>query len=205
MVGRLRENNLSIIGTTTAMEFDSLLNKYHEKPLTLKLGGSGYSGSDQASFYSEKIPVLFFSTGMHKDYHMPSDDVELINFDGMKLVASLAIDVVQELSNEDINITYQEVKRKQAARHGGGMKVKLGIFPDMTSDSGNGLGVSGVNPGGIADKSGIRKGDVIVKMDGKEIGGIYEYMNIMSGFKPEQKIKTVVMRGKKKKKINIQF
>ncbi len=205
MVGRLRENNLSIIGTTTAMEFDSLLNKYNDRPLKLKLGGGGYSGSDQASFYSEKIPVLFFSTGMHTDYHMPNDDVEYINFDGIKLVANLAIDVIKEFSNESVNITYQEVKRNQAGRHSGGMKVKLGVFPDMTSDSGEGLGVSGVNPGGIADKSGIRKGDVIIKMDGKTIGGIYEYMNIMSSFKPGQKIKAVVLRGKKKKKINIQF
>ena len=205
MVGRLKDSTLSIIGTTTAAEFDRMLNKYQNQPLALKLGGGGYSGSDQASFYAEKIPVLFISTGMHSDYHMPEDDIEFINFEGMQIVSKVSVRIINDLCNVKTKLTYQEVEQKQNGRHGGSMQVKLGIFPDMTSDEGKGLGVSGVSPGGVADKAGVIKGDVIIKMDGNDIAGIYEYMNLLAEFKKGQKIKIVVRRGKKKVKLKVKF
>lgn len=205
MLGRLSDSTLSIIGTTTANEFNTILKPFNNKPLKLKLGGGGYSGSDQASFYSEKIPVLFFSTGMHKDYHTPDDDIEFINFDGMLDIAKLAIQVIDKISDNSTILTYNQQKQEQNQRHGGEMKVKLGIMPDMTSKEGSGLGIDGVTNGGIADKAGIKKGDVLIMINDKKVSGIYEYMNLLSEIEPGQKVKAIVIRNSKEIKFDIQF
>jgi S1-C subfamily serine protease len=85
------------------------------------------------------------------------------------------------------------------------MKVKLGIMPDMTSRNSDGLGVDGVTAGGVAEKAGIVKGDKIVKLDGIKIGGIYEYMNAMSGFEQGQKVKAIVVRNGEEIEIELSF
>jgi hypothetical protein len=206
MVGRLKDSSLSIIGTNSAEEFNPILTTWQNKPLALKLGGSGNGGSDQASFLSERIPVLFFCSGMHEDYHTPNDDIEFINFNGMEDIAKLAIQVIDSISKQETKLTFK-VKDETETRqgHGGGMKVKLGIMPDMTGGEGNGLTVDGVTPGGIADKAGIEKGDVIIEMNGKKVGGIYEYMHIMSDFEPGQTVETVILRNNEEKNIKIKF
>ncbi|PLX06609.1 MAG: hypothetical protein C0596_14910 [Marinilabiliales bacterium] len=205
MVGRLGDNGISIIGGTTAEEFDSVLNQFQTDELVLKIGGGGFSGSDQASFYSEKITVLFFSTGLHGDYHTQKDDIEYINFDGMLKIAELSVGIIKEFAKEDLRLTYKATEQKNEARHGGEMKVKLGIMPDMTSRDSNGLGVDGVTPGGVADKSGILKGDKITALDGKPISGIYEYMHLMSEFEPGQEVVAHIIRNGEKIEITIKF
>jgi len=205
MVGRLSDAGVSIMGATTAEEFDSVLNIYQSEKLPLRIGGGGYSGSDQASFYSEKIPVLFFSTGMHGDYHKPSDDVDKINFDGMQQIAELLVKITNEFAKDNLQLTYKEAPVQQSGGHGSKMKVKLGIMPDMTSRDNNGLGVDGVTPGGVADVSGIQKGDRIIELNGKKVSGIYEYMHIMSEFNPNDKIPAKLIRDKKQIEIIIEF
>lgn len=205
MVGRLGDAGLSVMGATSAVEFDSILNLFQSDTLKLIAGGGGFSGSDQASFYTEKIPVLFFSTGMHSDYHTPNDDIEKINFVGLHSIAKLSVLLIEKIGDQSVELSFLQDQQSKHARHGGEMKVKLGIMPDMTSRDSNGLGVDGVTAGGVAEKAGIVKGDKIVEIDGKKIGGIYEYMNTMSGFEPGQSVKAIVERNGEKLEIVLSF
>jgi Iap family predicted aminopeptidase len=205
MVGRVEDSAMSISGVSTAVEFDSILTAFDKKPLHLTLGGGGYAGSDQASFYSEGIPVLFFNSGLHDDYHKPTDDASKINYDGMEMTASLSIRLIDVLDNPSTILTYQEEKSRKKSRHGGGMKVTLGIMPDVAGKTENGMGIDGVRPGGHADKAGLEKGDVIVKINDNDISGIYEYMKVMSEFKKGDSISITVLRDEKKQTFEVTF
>lgn len=205
MVGRLGDAGLSIMGATSASQFDSVLNLLQSDSLKINAGGGGFSGSDQASFYSEKIPVMFFSTGMHTDYHTPFDDIDKINFDGLLSITNLSISLINELAEANLKLNFVQSEQSQKARHGGEMKVKLGIMPDMTSRGSDGLGVDGISPGGVADKSGIVKGDKIIQLGDKKIGGIYEYMHAMSEFEPGQKTIVKIIRNEEIIEIKIDF
>jgi hypothetical protein len=205
MVGRLGEDGLSVLGATTAMEFDSLLNRFNSDTLKLNLGGGGFSGSDQASFYSEKIPVLFFTTGMHGDYHTPDDDVDKINFRGLHQIAVFSVKIINDFAAANPDLTFNQIQHGQGARHGNSMKVKLGIMPDMASRATDGLIVDGVTPGGVADRTGFVKGDKIVQLGESKVSGIYEYMHVMSEFNPGDKVKVQVIREGEIIELDIQF
>ncbi|MDD2634611.1 MAG: M28 family peptidase [Bacteroidales bacterium] len=205
MVGRLGDTGLSIMGATSASQFDSVLNLLQTESLKINAGGGGLSGSDQASFYSEKIPVLFFNTGMHTDYHTPFDDITKINFNGLLNITNLSILLIDKISNPHLSLDFVQSKQSQKARHGGEMKVKLGIMPDMTSRNSDGLRVDGISPGGIADNSGILKGDKIIQIGDKNIGGIYEYMHAMSELETGQKTIIKINRNEEIIEIRIDF
>ncbi|MGC9331804.1 MAG: M28 family metallopeptidase, partial [Bacteroidales bacterium] len=164
MVGRVKDSVMSIIGTTTAKEYHDVLTTLEDVPLKLKLRDGGYSGSDQAIFYAEKIPVLFFFAGNNDDYHTPADDIDLINFQGIKMLADYCVDLVDKLVLPETVLTYQEVEESVKSRHGNNMKVKLGIMPDMTGESGDGMRIDAVMKGGVACKTGLQKSDVITKI-----------------------------------------
>ncbi len=205
MVGRVEDSALSISGVKTAGEFETLLSQWHRKPLKLELGGGGYSGSDQASFYSENIPVLFFNSGLHDDYHTPDDDVDKINFQGMEWVADLSVKLLDSLTNPNYNLSFEKAKMKQKGRYGQNMNVKMGIMPDVAGTTKNGMGVDGVSSGGPADKAGVKKGDAIIEVDGNQIKNIYDYMHQLAELKKGQKVKIKVRRDKEIIELNVQF
>ena len=205
MVGRVKDSALSISGVKTAREFESLLSHWDRKPLKLELGGGGYSGSDQASFYAEDIPVLFFNSGLHDDYHTPDDDVEKINFQGMEWVADLSVNLLDSLTNPNYDLNFEKAKVKQRGKYGQSMKVKMGIMPDITGTTKNGMGVDGVSAGGPADKAGVKKGDTIIEIDETQIKNIYDYMHQLGELKKGQKVKIKVRRGKEIIELDVQF
>lgn len=205
MVGRVKDSALSISGVKTAKEFQSLLEQWHKKPLNLSLGGGGYSGSDQAAFYSESIPVLFFNSGLHDDYHTPDDDIDKINFMGMEWVADLSVDLLDSLASPDFDLTFNKAKTNRGGRYSDKMKVKMGIMPDVAGTTKNGMGIDGVSPDGPADKAGLKKGDAIVEIDGNEINNIYDYMHQLAEFKKGQKVKVKVRRDDKIIELELQF
>lgn len=203
MIGRLDKTELSVMvaGTGTAVEWEGKLAEY-EKTTNLEFGHSpeGYGASDHSSFYASGVPVLFFSTGAHEDYHTPLDDAPKINYEGEKEILDYAYEIVAELVNLENNLTFQEAGPKQKrSGYGRGLKVKLGIMPDFTSKDNDGLGVGGVTQGGAASKSGMMKGDKIIAMEGFTVTNIYDYMNRMKKFKPGQTISVDIIRDGKKK------
>ncbi|MBS4055976.1 MAG: M20/M25/M40 family metallo-hydrolase [Bacteroidales bacterium] len=196
MIGRLNEKNSIVIGGTgTSLETEALLKETGAgHPLSLSLSPEGFGASDHASFYAENIPVMFFSTGAHADYHTPSDTWDRINYQGMAQVISLVSDVAVNLLNRDTKLTFQEAGPKERTTGRRGFKVTLGIMPDFTSTSSDGLGVGGVTKGGPADKAGMLKGDKIVAVDGMPVGTIYDYMNRLKQLKPGQRVNVDVVR-----------
>lgn len=208
MIGRLDSNkkSLAISGTGTALEFDSLLKKISDQyQLNPTFSPEGYGPSDHAAFYASDIPVLFISSGAHKDYHTPFDDIEFINFVGQKEIADFSYDLIYELATDANQLTFQEAGPKRGKNYRGKLKVTLGIMPDFTSDADNGLGVGGGTKGRPADKAGMEKGDLISAINGKPVNNIYDYMNRLKKLEPGQIITVDIIRGEEKKVLIVQL
>lgn len=203
MIGRLdpEERSLMIAGTGTAEQMEDLLQR-HELNSTMKFRHSpeGYGASDHASFYGAGIPVMFFFTGAHEDYHTPFDDADRVNYIGQKDIIDFTYPIIFEVATSDDRLVYKEAgpARKQSGRGRGGLKVTFGIMPDFTSTENNGLGVGGVTPGKPAYIAGMKKGDRIVAIEGMPVTNIYDYMSRLKKLKPGQRVSVDVMRNDEK-------
>lgn len=204
MVGRLRQESkaLTVGGTGTAKGLEAFIKKEAEDhPLKIKASSEGFGPSDHASFYVEDLPVLFFFTGTHDDYHKPEDDTEKINFAGMKMIATYGIDLIDYQINSEDPLEFTKAGEKKEQRRMR-FRVTLGVVPDYASDI-KGMAIDGVKKGGPAEKGGLKKGDVIVSMAGKPVGNIYDYMGRLGTLKKGQKIVIEVMRDGKKVALNV--
>jgi aminopeptidase-like protein len=207
MIGRLNpeSNTISIGGTGTSAESDSLLKLLETgRPYKVSHSTDGYGPSDHASFYSENIPVFYFTTGAHDDYHTPADDADKINYTGEVSVLNMVYDLAKVVANGN-RLTFREAGAKQATRYGRNMKVTLGIVPDMVSNDNNGLRVDGVRKGGPADRAGIIKGDRVVSIEGQPVTNIYDYMARLGKLKPGQVASVEIIRNDKKQILIVQF
>jgi aminopeptidase YwaD len=207
MIGRLNpeSNTISIGGTGTSVESDSILKILEQgRPYKISHSPDGYGPSDHASFYSVNIPVFYFTTGAHDDYHTPGDDADKINYTGEVAVLDLVYDLADMLSVGK-RLSFHEAGAKQATRYGRNMKVTLGIVPDMVSNDNSGLRVDGVRKGGPADKAGIIKGDRIISIEGQPVTNIYDYMARLGKLKPGQVASVEILRDGKKQILIVQF
>lgn len=198
MIGRLENRSLTVYGTGTSPAWNPLLEKYNkDSAFALKLIPDGFGPSDHAQFYGKDIPVLFFFTGTHNDYHKPSDTWDKINYAGEEKVVRYVYAIVKDI---DAGNRPPFTKSAGSTPSGGGdtrgFKVTLGIVPDYTEGS-EGMKIGGLRPGGAAEKSGMKSGDVIVKMGGKKIMNIYDYMGMLGELKAGDRIEVVVMRDGK--------
>lgn len=201
MIGRLNaEKRLVVGGVGTAPNFVPTLNSL-KGDLSIKLDSAGVGPSDQTSFYLKDLPVLFFFTGQHSDYHKPSDDVDKINFAGQKQVLELAVRVIEALDKEP-KLTFQATKSKE--ENTPRFKVTLGIMPDYTWE-GEGVHVDGVTDGKPAAKAGLKKGDIIVGMGEMPVKNIQDYMKGLSMFKKGDNTKVKVKRDKEEKVLEVTF
>lgn len=179
MVGRMntKTRSFSIGGTGTSKEGETILNELlSTSTLKANFSKEGYGPSDHASFYGVHIPVLYFNSGVHTDYHTPFDRSDKINAEGEVDIVVFVSYLMQRLASNLPAWTYQEAGPAKQQRMGR-LKVTFGIMPDFTSTDSQGLGVSGVTPGGPADRAGIKKDDRILAIDGKTVTDIYDYMN----------------------------
>ncbi len=188
MVGRMNpEKRLQIGGTGTALEFNEILDGINKKYLfQIQKNPDGYGPSDHSSFYSNKIPVLFFSTGAHEDYHTPFDTPDIINYASMTKISSFVYEVAFNLSTRLKPLQYQEIEAPPSQGSHGKLKITLGIIPDVSTSENKGLRIDGVRKGGIADQAGLIKGDIIVSINGNSVTNIYDYMARMSSLIPGQ-------------------
>ena len=207
MIGRLNpeSNTISVGGTGTSIESDSILKILEVgRPFKISHSTDGYGPSDHASFYSENIPVFYFSTGAHDEYHTPADDVDKINYTGEVAVLDMVYDLAIKVSAGN-KLTFRESGSKQPARYGRNMKVTLGIVPDMVSNDNNGLRVDGVRKGGPADRAGIVKGDRVISIEGQPVSNIYDYMARLGKLKPGQVASVEIIRNEVKQILIVQF
>jgi hypothetical protein len=197
MVGRLQEKKLTVGGTGTASLWPDLLGKYNkDSTFVYSFEPDGFGPSDHASFYGKNIPVLFFFTGTHNDYHKPSDDADLLNYDGEAQVARLAFQVARDVVQKDERPVYVRVESaapRGAAGDARSFSVSLGIVPDFGQSS-DGMKVSSVQPNRAGEKAGLKAGDVIVKMAGKPVLNIYDYMGLLGELKAGDVIDLEVRR-----------
>ncbi len=203
MIGRLDpdKNTLMIAGTGTAEQMEELLKKHEsESDMNFTHSPEGYGASDHASFYGSGVPVMFFFTGAHEDYHTPFDDADRVNYVGEKGIIDFTYPLILDVINSDDRLVYKEAGpvRKQSGRGRGGLKVKFGIMPDFTSTANDGLGVGGVTPGGPGAIAGLKKGDKIVAIEGMPVTNIYDYMSRLKKLKPGQRISVDIMRDGEK-------
>lgn len=195
MIGRLEGKPLQVLGARTAQEFEALVTRAgRELNLELALTDYGPGNSDHSSFYEKRIPVLFAFTGVHSDYHRPSDDTEKVDLDGQIRVLELLRGVADQIIATPQRPTYQQIPSRAAA-DADAPKVRLGIMPSYTEDGQRGWGVSGVVPGGAAEKAGLRTGDRILSIDGKAVTDIYSYMEVVKAYKAGDAVQVAVLRG----------
>jgi aminopeptidase YwaD len=197
MIGRLNEDRqLQVGGVGTSPGFKNLLDSINQHyGFDLKFANEGYGPSDHASFYAKDVPVIYISTGAHPDYHTPDDDLSAINLQGEQEVISFAGELAEALANQKERIAFTEagpkVQSSSRGRYGG---VTLGLMPDMTYDGTEGMPVMFVTEGRPAAVGGIQKGDVIVAIEGKSVGNVYDYMSRLSDLKEGMSIVVQVKR-----------
>jgi hypothetical protein len=201
MVGRLRDDKLLVYGTATATELPAIVNGANTTipPFRLNAVGDGEGPSDHAAFYRKGLPVLHFFTDLHEDYHKSTDDADKINVAGMRRVVAFAERITRDLGDRPGRLTFVRAPatatRTGAGPRQGGPQPSLGTVPDMGAGDVPGLRLSGVTPGSPADKAGIRAGDVVVELGGKQVTDLQTYSDALYSHKPGDEVTVVVLRG----------
>ena len=198
MLGRLNdERQLQIGGVGTSPGFKELLDSLNGSyAFNLKYANEGYGPSDHAAFYAKDVPVLFISTGAHSDYHTPLDQLSAINLEGTREVLAYVAEITEALANKKERIAFVEagpkVRGSSRGRRGG---VTLGLMPDVTYDGSDGMPVMFVTEGKPAAVGGIQKDDIVVSIEGKSVGNVYDYMSRLGQLKEGMDIVVTVKRG----------
>jgi hypothetical protein len=201
MIGRLdQDRSIAVSGTGTSPSWGPALAAVGSD-LKINQHESGLGPSDHASFYLDNVPVLHLFTGQHEDYHKPSDDSQLINYEGIYRVAAFTIKLIQKLNGEG-KLAFEKTVDEQQARTA--FKVSMGIMPDYVS-SDDGVRIDAVMDGRPAAKAGLMKGDVIVKLGDVDVVDMSAYMVALSKLEEGASAEVVVRRGEELVKKTVQF
>ena len=207
MIGRMKKSTFNVGGVGTSPNFANILDSLSQnRDIKLKTTSPGFGPSDHASFYTKDIPVLFFFTGLHTDYHTPKDIWKLINAKGEKKILNFLYDFVIHLSKQSKKPLFTEAgpKTGQMSRNTQ-FKITLGVLPSYGSTK-VGLEIDGISKkDGPAAKAGIKKGDIIKSIDGKIIKDIYEYMDRLSELEIGMTIPITIERRGKALTLSISF
>lgn len=205
MIGRYRDDKgLTIGGYGTSSFWGKHIPKT-AKNLSIKynIDSTGVGPSDHTSFYLKSVPVLFFFTGSHSDYHKPSDDVELINFKGEAKILELAQAIIKQ-ADESPKLDFVQTSNPHAGSTRSTFKVTMGIMPDYAFDKG-GVKIDGVSKDRPAAKAGLQVGDILIKLGEYETNDVQEYMKALSKFEKGQTVDAEVKRGFEKIVVKITF
>lgn len=220
MVGRLQDNKLTVGGIGTASEWKRLVeekNRFITAPpilptgsnavaassvvqpssFVLQLSEDGFGPSDHASFYGKQIPVLFFFTGTHLDYHKPTDTADKINYFGLNQITKYVTEIVKTVDLNPKKPTYTVAKSAGMGTGRTGFNVTLGTIPGY-AESNDGMTIDGVREDSPAAKSGLKAGDKIIRLAGKEVRNVSDYTVILGELKAAVEYEIVVVRGTEK-------
>jgi len=201
MVGRLKpDSTLVVYGVGTSPLLKQVVNTSNTKFKIIEKE-SGTGPSDHTSFYNSDIPVLHFFTGQHEDYHKPSDDSEKLNYEGMEAISDYILEIITELDQSG-KLPFR--KTKNESEDVPSFKVGLGVIPDYLFD-GKGMRIDGISEDKPAQKAGLQKGDIVIKLGDSTIVDMMSYMRALSSFNVGDKTKVVVDRNGKEVEAEIEF
>ena len=204
MIGRLNDKkDLIVYGTGTSSKWKNILDDKNEYDFNLTFNDEGFGPSDHSSFYGKKIPVLFFFTGTHTDYHKPSDDTEKINAAGQEKVVKYVYDVALSIVNSETRPDYISVEKKDTGKMMGS-RVYVGTVPDFAGEV-DGYKLGGVTDGSPAAKAGLLAGDIIIQFGEKKISNIYDFTYALGNYVPGDKVNVIIKRGDKEMTVEIEL
>jgi hypothetical protein len=195
MIGRLKET-MTVFGCASAKELNGILDGVAVEGLRSVRVQASPPNSDHAAFVRAGVPVLFFHTNLHPEYHTERDTVDLINFEGMMLVLESVRQTVAAVDVRDARLTFDP----QAARVTGGGRqrprgARVGFIPDMTDEAGPGVRITGVSPDSPAQKAGAQAGDRILRFGDREIRSLEDLQQALTAARPNVRVTVVILRG----------
>lgn len=198
MIGRIRDNKVYIGGVGTGSTFKSVLdeaeNGYH---FNVDYSIGGYGSSDHTSFVTKRIPVLFFFSGLHEDYHKPSDTWDKINADGaaelLDMISKVTVELASEPERPEFHTVVEERPASEGSNSGSGYGPYFGSVPDFGQVE-NGVKFSDVLPGSPAAKAGLKAGDVLVQFGNAPIKNLYDFADALRRSKVGEKVDVKVLR-----------
>jgi hypothetical protein len=206
MIGRIRDHKIYVGGVGTGTTFAELIKqvgKRHDFQTDATERG-GYGSSDHTSFTTKQVPVLFFFSGLHADYHKPSDTWDKIDAPDAVQLLDMIADVMDHLTDGTARPQYVRVAEPEnphgdVASHSSGTTVSgygpdFGSIPDFT-ELPNGVRFADVRPGSPAAKAGFKGGDVLIEFDGKKIQNLYDFTYALRAEKPGNEVLVKVLRG----------
>ncbi len=207
MVGRPKDGKLVVGGVGSSPGFKEIVEKANQAGLTVSTTAGAFGGSsDHISFYVKNVPVLFFFSGLHADYHKPSDTPDKILFAEAARVGDLAMHAAQTLATQDARPQFVRVQEAQPTAGGGGSGygAYFGSIPDMGEDV-VGVKFADVRDASPAAKAGLKAGDVLIEFAGKEIKNLYDFTYALRAHKPGEEVDVTVMRGKEKMVVKVKL
>lgn len=203
MIGRLNDSThgLTIGGYGTSPEWGKIISVNNDY-FKIKVDSAGSGPSDHTSFYRKDIPVLFFFTGTHSDYHKPTDDANKINYAGEAKIVDYMLSIITA-SYQYNSISFSKT-RESAATGKSSFKVTMGIMPDYTF-SGNGVLVDGVSDNRPAQKAGVKTGDIIQELGGFVIEDVQTYMQALNKFNKGDEVEVKIKRGNESVTVKVVF
>lgn len=204
MVGRMNDSSKTITvgGYGTSPNWKTMIDGIKKKTFKIRFDSSGSGPSDHTSFYRKDIPVLFFFTGLHTDYHKPSDDADKINYLGQLQIVKFIQHLI-EGDKQNERLVFLKTREQQTGTSAR-FSVSMGIMPDYTY-SGNGVRVDGVSENRPAKKAGITTGDIVKQMGDFKTSSVESYMQVLSKFKKGDKTTVIILRLDKELSFEIIF
>jgi Zn-dependent M28 family amino/carboxypeptidase len=206
MVGRMKDDELVVYGTGTAKSFDGLIDELNERRgFKIKREAGGFGPSDHSSFYARKIPVLHFFTGLHNDYHRPSDDANKLNVPGIRRVSEMVAEAVVSIAEAEQRPEYHQTQR-ESLRPGdrpAGDRPYFGSIPNLAGGEEEGYAIQGVGNDSPAQKAGLQAGDVIIRLGKNKIGNLADFDSALRKYKADDKVPVIVRRDGKEVKLEV--
>jgi Zn-dependent M28 family amino/carboxypeptidase len=203
MVGRLRDNQLVVDGVGTASAWPSLVERASRGlGLAIKAGAEGFGASDHTTFATARVPVTFLFTGVHEDYHRPSDTVDKINAEGEERITTLAARLALSVAQAPDRLAFVDVPSDPHKGGRGGFRVALGTMPDYAYQ-GKGVRLTGARADSAASRAGAKPGDVILKLGAHEITNIHDYMFALGELEPGRAVVLEVERDGQRIKLSV--
>ena len=201
MIGRMRDK-MTIHGVGSSSIWRKIIQQANiPVRLSLNLQNDSHIPTDTTSFYSRGVPILSAFTGLHEDYHSPTDTEDKINYEGIIKCSKLFSRIISILGNVE-NVDYISQETPIGAKRSR-LRAFLGTIPNYSQTDTKGVLLSGVSKGGPADKASLKDGDLIIKLSDKEIENIYDYTEAISELTPDQTVNIEIIRNNKRLALEI--